>query len=404
MKRARVAILLLAGALLVLSIMLVRPFLEFFLLAVLLAYPLRPLQVRLSEYTDPRIAAGSLVFGATVAIILPTLLLARVVVQEAIDFHSKVQNDEITFTEVEAQIEELTGREVDFLDTAQRVARESGIGGVDSALGLFGTVTSLLIGLGLTMFLLYYFLKDADRFNRWLRATVPLPEHVHDELKREFDDVMWAVLASHVLIAVVQGVVAGAGLWVLGIPSAAFWTAVMVFLAVLPIIGSFLVWGPAAVYLFSVGDPIAGGVLLVYGAVVVSFCDDFLRPIVIDRYTETRLNPGAILIGVLGGVYLFGFIGIFFGPVLIGSLRAVLDIYRREYVQPTTAGDAAGDESPAGEAEGDAAADRATAPIGEPTDADPVDPDDPEPIEAEQEETQPVGDGAVTDQSTDPQA
>ena len=404
MKRARVAILLLAGALLVLSIMLVRPFLEFFLLAVLLAYPLRPLQVRLSEYTDPRIAAGSLVFGATVAIILPTLLLARVVVQEAIDFHSKVQNDEITFTEVEAQIEELTGREVDFLDTAQRVARESGIGGVDSALGLFGTVTSLLIGLGLTMFLLYYFLKDADRFNRWLRATVPLPEHVHDELKREFDDVMWAVLASHVLIAVVQGVVAGAGLWVLGIPSAAFWTAVMVFLAVLPIIGSFLVWGPAAVYLFSVGDPIAGGVLLVYGAVVVSFCDDFLRPIVIDRYTETRLNPGAILIGVLGGVYLFGFIGIFFGPVLIGSLRAVLDIYRCEYVQPTTAGDTAGDESPAGEAEGDAAADRATAPIGEPTDADPVDPDDPELIEAEPEETQPVGDGAVTDQSTDPQA
>ena len=401
MKRARVAMLLLAGALLVLSLMLVRPFLEFFLLAVILAYPLRPLQVRLSERIDPRIAAGALVFGATVAIILPMLLLARVVVQEAIDFHTKVQEGEITFTEIEAEIESLTGREVDFLEIAQRVAQESGIGTIDGAVGLFGTVTSLLIGLGLTMFLLYYFLKDADRFNRWLRATVPLPEHVHDELKREFDDVMWAVLASHVLIAVVQGVVAGAGLWVLGIPSAAFWTAVMVFLAVLPIIGSFLVWGPAAVYLFSVGDPIAGGVLLVYGAVVVSFCDDFLRPIVIDRYTETRLNPGAILIGVLGGVYLFGFIGIFFGPVLIGSLRAVLDIYRREYVQPTTAGDTAGDESPAGEAEGDAAADRATAPIGEPTDSDS---DDPDPIDADPEETRPIGDDAVTDQSTDPQA
>ena len=179
------------------------------------------------------------------------------------------------------------------------------------------------------------------------------------------------------------------------------WTTAMVFLAVLPIIGSFLVWGPAAVYLFSVGDPIAGGVLLVYGAVVVSFCDDFLRPVIIDRYTETRLNPGAILIGVLGGVYLFGFIGIFFGPVLIGSLRAVLDIYRCEYVQPTTAGDAAGDESPAGKAEGDAAADRATAPIGEPTDSDS---DDPDPIDADPEETKPIGDDAVTDQSTDPQA
>jgi len=340
MNRSRAVILLLAGLLLLLSIMLVRPFLEFFLLAVLLAYPLRPLQVRLSAYTDPRIAAATLVVGATVAIILPVLLLARVVVTEAIDFHAKVQNGEITFTEVETRIEEVTGREVDFLDVAQRVARESGIGTVDSAVGAFGTVTSLLIGLGVTMFLLYYFLKDAARFSQWFRATVPLPDHIHDELRQEFDDVVWGVLASHVLIAVVQGLVAGLGLWVFGIPNAVFWTAVMVFLAVLPIIGSFLVWGPAGVYLFSIGEPLSGAVLLLYGAVVVSFCDDFLRPIIIDRYTDKRLNPGAILLGVIGGVYLLGFIGIFFGPVLIGSLRAVLDIYRREYVQTDAAEEA----------------------------------------------------------------
>jgi predicted PurR-regulated permease PerM len=196
------------------------------------------------------------------------------------------------------------------------------------------------------MFLLYYFLKDADKFDRWLRKTVPLPDHIYDELRRELDDVMWAVLASHVIIAVIQGVVAGLGLIVLGIPNAVFWTAVMVVLAVLPIIGSFLVWGPAALYLFSIGQPLAGGVLLVYGAIVVSFCDDFLRPLVIDRYTETRLNPAAIILGILGGIYLLGFIGIFFGPVIIGSLRAVLDIYRQEYIDETPAPEPSPDEEP----------------------------------------------------------
>jgi Predicted permease len=189
------------------------------------------------------------------------------------------------------------------------------------------------------MFLLYYFLKDADRFNRWLRATVPVRDNVYDQLRAEFDDVVWAVLVSHVLIAVVQGVLAGLGLILLGVPRAVLWTGVMIVLAVLPIIGSFLVWGPAAIYLFSVGQPAAGAGLFVYGLIVVSLSDDFLRPITIDRYTETRLNPSAIIVGILGGVYLIGFIGIFFGPVIIGSLRAALDVYRREYVQtePTPA-------------------------------------------------------------------
>jgi len=344
MDRARAVLVALAGTLLLLAVSLVWPFVEFFLLAVLLAYPLRSAQVRLAPRLGPRTAAGSLVLGATVAIILPTLWLLRIVIREGTAFVGRVRRGEITFTELEGRIEQYTDEEVNILEAMQSVLEETGVGTVDGALGLFGTVTDLLIGVALTMFLLYYFLKDADQFNRWLRATVPLPDHIYDDLRREFDDVIWAVLASHVLIAVVQGVVAGAGLLVLGIPNAVFWTAVMVFLAVLPIIGSFLVWGPAAVYLFSIGEPLAGGVLLLYGAVVVSFCDDFLRPIVIDRYTETRLNPSAIIVGILGGVYLLGFIGIFFGPVIIGSLRAVLDIYRREYVDGT-AGKNVGRES-----------------------------------------------------------
>jgi len=356
MDRSRAVIMTLAGLLLLLSMLLVRPFLEFFLLAVLLAYPLGPLQKRLAVHTGPHFAAASLVVGATIAIILPVLVLVRIVVREGTTFLERVRDGDITFAALERQIEGLTGREVDLLHRAQQALEESGLGTVDGVLGVFGTLTSLLVGLGLTMFLLYYFLKDADRFNQWLRATVPLPEHIYDDLRREFDDVMWAVLASHVLIAVVQGIVAGVGLFVLGIPNTIFWTAVMVFLAVLPIIGSFLVWGPAALYLFSISEPLAGGVLLLYGAVVVSFCDDFLRPIIIDRYTETRLNPSAIIIGVLGGVYLLGFIGIFFGPVIIGSLRAVLDIYRREYVTDEKTGtgteklleraDVDGDEKP----------------------------------------------------------
>lgn len=332
MDRARVLVVALAGILLVLATLLVLPFLEFFLLAVLLVYPLRPLQQRFEGRFGPRLTAGGLVVGATVAIILPVLWLLRIVFRETTTLVDRARSGDLTVTEIETWLYDVTGEEVDVMGSLRTALRETGIGTVDGTLGLFGRITNLLIGLALTMFLLYYFLKDADRFHRWLQATLPLPNHIQMELRQEFRDVVWAVLASHVLIAVVQGIVAGLGLIVLGIPNAFFWTAVMIFLAVLPIIGSFLVWGPAALYLVSIDQRAAGVALFIYGAIVVSFCDDFLRPIIIERYTETRLNPSAIILGVLGGLYLLGFIGLFFGPVIIGSLRAVLDVYRREYV------------------------------------------------------------------------
>jgi predicted PurR-regulated permease PerM len=333
MDRSRAVILGLAGVLLVLAVLLVLPFLEFFLLAILLAYPLRPLQVRLEAYVDQRVAAMTLVLGTSTIVLLPALLVLRVVVIEVSSFVEQLRSGAVTFTVLEAQIHDLTGLEVDIQEQLLLLAQGAEIGTVDGVIGLFGTLARLLIGIALTLFLLYYFLKDADRFNRWLRTTAPVPGHVFDALREELDDVVWAVLVSHVLIAVIQGLVAGVGLIALGIPNAIFWTVMMVILAVLPIIGSFLVWGPASIYLFTIGQPAAAVTLFIYGAIVVSFCDDFLRPLIIEQRTETRLNPGAIILGVVGGVYLIGFIGIFFGPVLIGALRAVLDVYREEFVE-----------------------------------------------------------------------
>jgi predicted PurR-regulated permease PerM len=333
MDRSRAVILGLAGALLVLAVLLVLPFLEFFLLAILLAYPLRPLQVRLEAYVDQRISAVTLVLATTLIVLLPALFVLRVVVREVTGFVEQLRSGAITFTVLEAQIRDATGLEVDIQEQLLLLARGAEIGTVNGVISLFGTLTHLLIGVALTLFLLYYFLKDADPFNRWLRTTAPLPDHVFDALRTELDDVVWAVLVSHIFIAVVQGLVAGVGLVVLGIPNAIFWTVIMIILAVLPIIGSFLVWGPASIYLFTIGQPVAAVALFVYGAIVVSFCDDFLRPLIIERRTETRLNPAAIVLGVVGGIYLLGFIGVFFGPVLIGALRAVLDVYREEFVE-----------------------------------------------------------------------
>ncbi len=103
----------------------------------------------------------------------------------------------------------------------------------------------------------------------------------------------------------------------------------MIILALIPLIGAFLVWGPAVAYLFVSGEPILAIALLVYSAVVVGVSDDYLRPIVVDRYAE--LSPGIIILGVLGGIYAFGVMGLFFGPVLLGALVTTLEVYDEHY-------------------------------------------------------------------------
>lgn len=326
MKLELGVLLFLIGVLLALSTLFVLPFLEYFLLAVLLAYVLAPLQDRLEDRVGPRIAAATLVLGAAVSLVIPLVFVARATVAEATSLIRSVREGEITFDLLESEFETLTGMDVDLAGALQEA-----LGGVElnSVVGVFGAVTHVLIGVGLTLFLLYYFLKDADRFVSWFRTTVPLEDEVVDDLFVAIDEIMSAVLMGHVLIAIFQGVIAGIGLVAVGIPNSAFWTAVMVVLSLLPIVGSFLVWGPASVYLAVGGDPVAGVALAIYGTVVVGVSDDYLRPVVVDRYAE--VNPSVIIIGVLGGLYVLGFMGIFFGPIVIGMLRPALDVFNEEF-------------------------------------------------------------------------
>ena len=357
MDQARAVLLALAGMLLVLSVLLVLPFLQFFLLAVLLAFLLRPLQRRLENHTRSGVAALLLVAGAAIAAILPLLYVVWRTAAEASALLAAIREGEITTDELEGWIEELVGIEVEIGEMLRAAAEDVGAGAFDGILGLFGTVTHLVIGVGLTLFLLYYFLRDGDVFVSWTRRTVPGSNDALDRLFGEISDLTWAVLAGHVLVAIVQGVIAGVGLVVVGIPDAVLWTVVMIVLAVLPVIGSFLVWGPASLYLLAAGRPVAGLGLFVYGTVIVGLSDDYLRPILVDRYA--RLSPAVIIVGILGGIYLLGFMGIFFGPIIVGALRATLDIYREEYVENSgardprdaKAGDAEAGDTKTGDAE-----------------------------------------------------
>lgn len=308
---------------------LVVPFFQYVLGAILLAFVLYPLQERIEEYIPSAITAFLLVVLAVLGVIVPFVVIVAMFAEDAANVLQSIEPEDLQTAVIEDRIQQETGMEVNITETVTGSAEQIGSMVLEQTTAWFEVVTHALIGLGLALFLLYYLLKDGDDLLAWIHGRTPLPEDVQNDLYTDLKEVMWAVLAGHVLIAIIQGIIAGLGLFATGIPNASFWTFVMVVLALIPLIGAFMVWGPAVAYLVLTGQPVLGIALFVYSAIVVSISDDYLRPIVVDRYAQ--LSPAIIILGVLGGIYAFGVMGLFYGPVLLGALIKTIEVLDEHY-------------------------------------------------------------------------
>lgn len=310
------------------TVVLVWPFLQYVLIAILLAYVLYPLQKRL----EPRIGSASssiaLVVAATVAFLLPFVVTIGLIAGDVANAARNLGSGDLPVGTVESTVREWTGREIDLVDEASDYAASAGESLLGGAPDFVGAMIHTTVGVGLAAFLLFFLLKDGDSLIRWIRRIVPLPDDVQDDLFAELHSITWAVLVGHVAVAIIQGVLAGLGLLVTGVPSVIFWTFLMVLLSLIPLVGSFLVWGPAAVWLALNGSTVAAVGLVIWGTIVVGLSDDFLRPLIVGR---AEVNPSVIIIGVLGGMYVMGFIGLFFGPILVGACKVLLETFDEHY-------------------------------------------------------------------------
>ena len=331
MNAQRGVLLLVIATLLFLTFQLVAPYLSFVIGALLLAYVLSPLQTRLEDRFEPTTAAAILVVAATLALLVPFVALVITVAGEAVAIAQGIAADDVAaqLRAPEAWLNDRLGREVDL--SAEIATRLEGLAEpvVGTAPDLVASLTHLTIGLGLSVFLLFYLLRDGDRLVDWLQTITPLPQSVQETLYDRIDSMTRAVLLGHVLVAIIQGGIAGLGLVAVGISNAVFWTVLMILLSLLPFVGAFLVWGPAAVWLASTGRLPAAVFLFVYGAIVVGVSDEYLRPVIVDRYAN--VSPAVIVIGVLGGLSAFGVMGLFVGPIVIGALKAALEVFDEQY-------------------------------------------------------------------------
>ncbi|WP_224333214.1 AI-2E family transporter [Haloprofundus halobius] len=304
------------------------PFLSYLLAAALLAFVFYPLHERLAGRLGARLSAASLVTLSILCVILPLGLLLYRLADDGDIVPTELETAP-RLPAIESFVERSFGVEVSI-----RSQLNAALGQLSSVLAeqssnIVGAGLHATFGVLLFVFVLYYLLKDGRRLVAWLRYVTPLPKAVQRELLGQTNAMTWAVLKGHVLVAVVQGIVAGAGLFVAGIPNAGFWTVVTTIVALVPVLGVGVVVGPAVLYLVVVERLLAAVLLALYGVTVVALVDDYLRAYLINR--GSALNSAVILVGVLGGVYVLGPMGLFYGPILLGLFKATIEVFDDYY-------------------------------------------------------------------------
>jgi predicted PurR-regulated permease PerM len=200
-----------------------------------------------------------------------------------------------------------------------------------SAVGLIGTATRLGIQLTIAFFGLYYLLQSPDSAWRQVRPFIPFSGRNAEILRERFGNVTISTLIGTGLTASIQGLLVGLGFWVTGIPNALFWGVVTVIVAILPVVGSALVWGPGVLHLALEGRYGMAIGLAIWGVVLVGNVDNVIRPIVFRRWAQ--IHPFITIIGAFAGIQYFGLLGLLIGPLAISYFFELIQMYRQEYLE-----------------------------------------------------------------------
>jgi predicted PurR-regulated permease PerM len=287
-----------------------------------------PLHAWLARRMGPRVAAGFVVLIALFLIVVPGLSFAGLIVSQAQEIAGgvvtspllgRISQFHIKNVEIGPQLADLGSKLVSWIGT--------------SAFGLIGTATRLALNLVIALFGLFYLLLRPGEIWQSVLPYIPFSTQNAEVLRQRFRNVTVSTIVGTGVVAAIQGVAVGFGFWFTGLSNALFWGVVTMVFAILPVVGSGLVWGPGAIALALGGRWGAGIGLAIWGVVVVGNVDYVVRPIIFRRWAN--IHPLVTLVGALAGVPYFGLLGLLIGPLALSYFFELIRMYREEYLTET---------------------------------------------------------------------
>lgn len=280
------------------------------------------------------LAAVTMIFGLLVGVILPMLLIIAAVVQEASALVAAISSGAVDLQGIAQQalaelplwarglVQGLIPKDLLGLQHSLVVSVSLWLGAnVPLVFSIGQSTAGLVMGLGVTLYLVFFLFRDGESLTKHFTTAIPMPPEVRADLLSTFTTVVRATVQGDIMVALLQGALGGFGFWVLGVHAVLLWTVLMSILALLPVFGAALVWGPVAVYFMATGHVVEGLGLLIYGTLVISLVDNLVRPYLVGK--ATRIPDFVVLLSTIGGIASFGVQGFITGPVVAAMFIAV---------------------------------------------------------------------------------
>jgi len=319
--------------------LMIQPFFNVLMWAAVLAMVFYPLHRRIrAEMRKPTAAAAVSTLLVVLLILLPVTFVTIAVVRELSGAAASFQaptgewTSRIPPSVLSAAQRAATALDIDIdRETARKfLADRLQVWGASLAASTLVVVGGAVGAIGqtvLVVFTLFYFFRDGERIRQAAYQIVPLQRVQWQDIIARTQEVVGATVYGVLAIAAIQGVLGTFIFWALGLPSPLLWGVVMFFLCMIPMAGAFLVWAPAAIYLVLTGTYLKAAILVGWGIVVIGSIDNVLSPRLVGG--RARLHELLIFFGVLGGLQVFGVLGLVLGPVVIATTLALVEMARQ---------------------------------------------------------------------------
>ena len=321
--------------------LLFQPFLKPLLSAVVIAVVFFPLHVQIQrKLKNASLAAFASTATVLLLIVLPAVAVLLAIKAEIADLYSLIDRKSAESGGLSPYVSQLLERPIAwigrYVDLSQFDLRGSLLGRlkelsafiVAEGWQLVGGLTNFIVNAVITLFTLFFLFREGRSMRRRAAAILPLSNEQVEKLFSGVENTIIGTVYGGLVVAAVQGAMVGLALWILGIPSPVLWGVVAAFFALLPLVGTAAVWLPASLYLLATGSWVKAIILAVWGMFVVGTIDNVLRPYLISG--RVQMHTLLIFFAVFGGVNVFGFLGLFIGPVILAVTITILGLLRDE--------------------------------------------------------------------------
>jgi predicted PurR-regulated permease PerM len=325
------------GALLLLGYLVFRiaePFLVPLAWSAVLAIFFYPLHERIERRLRPTPAALISTLGVTLLLVVPGIVVLVYTTREALVATGAIQSalrdpDKAlslhAIVWVRSHLLPSQWRSADFSEPLRQGAEKVASFMAGSLTGLVKNLFAFFVDLFILIFSLFFMFRDGESVVRGVRHLMPFDESIQTDMLSESKDLIFASVAVALVIACLQGLLGGLAFTIGGISTPIFWGVLIAFFSIVPVVGSALIWAPAALWLGFSGHWGKGLAVVVICGGVATVADNIVRPLLLRN--RTHLNELLLFISVLGGLQVFGLLGLIAGPTIVAAAMGVFRVY-----------------------------------------------------------------------------